>query len=120
MKKPFEGINVLDFCWAGVGPLAVNYLAFYGATVVKVESYDRPDPLRTLPPFKDGKAGVERSYHFAYTQMAPRYSITLNLKHPKGIELAKRLVGWSDIVAESWATGAMEKMGLDYESLKKI
>ena len=86
-QRPFEGINVLDFSWAGVAPLSVNYLSFYGATVVKVESHERPDPLRTLAPFRDGIPSPERSYHFAYTQMSKRYSATLNLEHPKGLEL---------------------------------
>jgi benzylsuccinate CoA-transferase BbsF subunit len=120
MKQPFEGINVLDFCWAGVGPIAVNYMGFFGATIVKVESHERMDPLRTLAPFKGGAPSPERSFHFAYTQMAPRYSITLNLADPKGIELANRLVAWADVVCESWSTGQMEKMGLDYEHLKEI
>ena len=89
-QRPFEGINVLDFSWAGVAPLSVNYLSFYGATVVKVESHERPDPLRTLAPFRDGIPSPERSYHFAYTQMSKRYSITLDLEHPKGLDLIKK------------------------------
>jgi benzylsuccinate CoA-transferase BbsF subunit len=119
-SRPFEGLNVLDFTWAGVGPLTANYLAFYGATVIKLVSQKRPDVLRTLGPFKDGIPGLERSYHFSYVQQAKRYDITLNLDHPKGIELVKRLVGWADVVVESFATGAMEKLGLDYDNLKKI
>ncbi len=119
-KPPFDGINVLDFTWAGVGPHSVNYLGFYGATIIKVESRKRPDVLRTLAPFKDGIPGVERGYYFGATQVAPRYDITLNLDHPKGKDLIKKLVSWADVVAESWATGAMEKAGLDYENLKKI
>jgi benzylsuccinate CoA-transferase BbsF subunit len=119
-KRPFDGLNVLDFTWAGVGPLSVNYLGFYGATIIKVESHNRPDVLRTLAPFKDGIPGVERGYYFAFTQVAKKYDITLNLDHPKGKELIKKLVSWSDVVVESWATGAIEKAGLDYESLKKI
>jgi benzylsuccinate CoA-transferase BbsF subunit len=118
--RPFEGLNVLDFTWAGVGPLTANYLAFYGATVIKLEFQKRPDVMRTLAPFKDGKPGLERSYHFSYVQMGKRYSITLNLDHPKGIELAKKLISWADVVVESWATGALEKMGLDYDHVKEI
>jgi benzylsuccinate CoA-transferase BbsF subunit len=119
-NRPFEGVKVLDFTWAGVGPFTVNYLAFYGATVIKVESRDRPDPIRSLIPFKDGIPGPERSYYFAYTQSAKKFDITLNLRQAKGIDLAKRLVAWSDVVIESFATGAVEKWGLDYEHLKEI
>jgi benzylsuccinate CoA-transferase BbsF subunit len=119
-SRPFEGVNVLDFTWTGVGPQGVNYLMFYGATAIKVESRKRPDTLRNLGPFKDGIPNLERSYYFTFAQPAKKYDITLNLDHPKGIELAKRLVAWADVVAESFATGAMEKWGLDYDNLKKI
>jgi benzylsuccinate CoA-transferase BbsF subunit len=119
-SRPFEGVNVLDFTWAGVGPHTVNYLIFFGATAIKVESQKRPDTLRTLGPFKDGIPNLERGYYFAFSQSAKRYDITLNLDHPKGIELAKRLIGWADVVVESFAGGVMEKWGLDYDSLKKM
>ena len=52
--------------------------------------------------------------------MGKRYNITLNLAHPKGKELARKLVAWADIVADSFATGTMERWGLDYDNLKKI
>jgi benzylsuccinate CoA-transferase BbsF subunit len=119
-RQPFEGVKVLDFTWAGVGPLTVNYLAYYGATVIKVESRTRPDVMRSLSPFKDGIPGLERSYYFAFAQSGKRYGITLNLEHPKGIELAKRLVVWADVVVDSFVTGIMEKWGLDYDNLKKL
>jgi benzylsuccinate CoA-transferase BbsF subunit len=48
------------------------------------------------------------------------YDLTLNMKHPKGIEVFKRLVAWADVVAEGFTTQEMEKRGLDYEALKKI
>jgi benzylsuccinate CoA-transferase BbsF subunit len=118
--RPFEGINILDFTWTGTGPFSLNPLAFYGATIIKVESRERPDALRSLGPFKDGIAAPEQSYYFAYCQTGKRYNITLNMSHPKAKELAGRLVAWADIVADSYATGTMEKWGLDYDSLKKI
>jgi crotonobetainyl-CoA:carnitine CoA-transferase CaiB-like acyl-CoA transferase len=118
--QPFEGVKVLDFTWLGVGPLAVNYLAFYGATAIKVESSIRPDPLRHLTPYKDGIRGLERSYYWAHAHPAKRLDITLNLNHPKAIEIARRLVAWADVVAESFLPGTMEKWGLGYEDLKKI
>ena len=119
-KKPFEGINVLDFTWIGVGPRTVSYLAYYGATVIKVESAARPDPVRHATPYKGGISGLERSYRFAYLQHVKRYDITLNLNHPKGIEIVKRLVDWADVVADGYTAGTMEKWGLGYQDLKKI
>jgi benzylsuccinate CoA-transferase BbsF subunit len=119
-KKPFEGINVLDFTWIGVGPRTVSYLGYYGATLIKVESAARPDPVRHATPYKGGISGLERSYRFAYLQHVKRYDITLNLNHPKGIEIVKRLVGWADVVVDGYTAGTMEKWGLGYQGLKKI
>lgn len=115
----FDGIKVADFTRFGVGPLTTMYLAYYGATVVRIESRMRPDGLRTSPPFKDGKPGIDRSGYFAYFN-ANKYSIAINLREPKGIETARKLVAWADVVAENYAPGVMERLGLSYEDLKKI
>jgi benzylsuccinate CoA-transferase BbsF subunit len=119
-SRPFEGINILDFTWAATGPHSLNPLAFFGATIIKVESRGKFDGLRTLGPFKDGIADPEHSYSFAYSQSGKRYNVTLNLSHPKGMEIIKKLIKWADIVADSYSTGTMEKWGLDYEGVKKI
>jgi crotonobetainyl-CoA:carnitine CoA-transferase CaiB-like acyl-CoA transferase len=118
-KKPFEGIKVVDFTWAAVGPLTTRYLADYGATVIRIESRARPGLLRTTPPFKEGRPGVDRAGYFAIYN-PNKYSMTINMKHPKGIRLVKKLLGWADVVADSFTTGVMEKWGLGYEEIKKI
>jgi benzylsuccinate CoA-transferase BbsF subunit len=120
IKRPFEGIKVLDFTMFGVGPFTTDYLSFYGAEVIKVESNVRPDGCRTITPYKDNKPGLERALYFAYSNPAKKYDITLNLNHPKGVELAKKLVAWADVVAESYVGQTMEKWGLGYDELKKI
>jgi benzylsuccinate CoA-transferase BbsF subunit len=119
-KKPFAGIKVLDLTWAGVGPFTVNPLSFFGATVVKLEGPTRADPLRSMGPFKDGVPSPETGYYFAYSQAAKRYNITLNLSVPRGIEIAKKLVKWADVMVDNYAAGALEKWGLDYEHVKEI
>jgi len=118
--RPFEGIKVLEFCWAGVGPFSLNYLAYYGAEVIKVETTLRPDITRTGAPYKDNIPGLERSATFAWTHPVKKYDITLNLNHPRGIEIAEKLVARADVVGESFTAGKMEKFGLGYEDLKKI
>ena len=118
--KPFEGIKILEFNWAGVGPFSLSYFAYYGAEVIKVETSRRPDITRTGSPFKDGIPGAERSSYFSWTHGVKKYDVTLNFNHPKGLELAKRLVAWADIVGESFTAGVMGKYGLAYEDLKKI
>lgn len=119
-SQPFAGVNVLDFTWAGVGPFTTNYLAFYGAMVIKVESRTHTDITRIMTPYKDNIPGIERSAYFTWSNPAKKYGITLNLNHPKGVEIARRLVAWADIVAESFTAGTMEKWSLGYEDLKKI
>ncbi|MBN1849924.1 MAG: CoA transferase [Deltaproteobacteria bacterium] len=118
-SKALEGVKILDFTWIAAGPLTTIYLAKCGATVVKVESMAKPDGVRTSPPYIKGKAGLSRSMQFS-NDNANKLSIAINLKHPKGIEIAGRLVAWADIVAENMRPGAMEKLGLGYEDLKKI
>jgi benzylsuccinate CoA-transferase BbsF subunit len=117
---PFEGVNILDFTWMGVGPFSVNHLLYYGATAIKVESKSRPDAVRYATPYKDGVAGLDRNYYFPFTHPVSSFDITLNLSHPGGVALAKKLVSWADIVAESFTAGTMEKWGLGYEDLVKI
>jgi benzylsuccinate CoA-transferase BbsF subunit len=119
-NEPFEGVKILDFTWMGVGPQSLSYLVFYGATAIKVDSFVRPDPMRFITPYKDGVAGLDRSYTFAYCHGMSEYDVTLNLSHPKGLGIARRLVAWADIVAESFTAGTMERLGLGYEDLKKI
>ena len=45
-RKPFEGVKIVQLCWAGVGVYTLNYLSHYGATTIRVETATRPDPVR--------------------------------------------------------------------------
>lgn len=119
-KRTFEKIKVLDFTWAGVGPFSVNFLAYFGATVIKIENMSRPDVTRTNPPFKDGIPDLGHSLYFSYSHPVKKYDITLNLNHPKGVDLVKKLVLQADVFAESFLPGTMEKWGLGYEDLRRI
>lgn len=112
------GLNVADFTWAAVGPVMVNYLGDHGATVVRVESYSYPDICRMISPFK-GRRSLETSGFFTHHNTS-KYSVSWNLRSPKGRELALRLVRWADVVTENFVPGTMAKLGLDYETLKEI
>lgn len=116
---PFEGLKVLTFAWGLVGPLIIRYLADYGATVVHVESAKRPDIGRIAAPYKDGKPGINRSLSFVYLH-ANEYSFALDLSNPRGLDIARRLMVWCDVVVESFSSGVMEKLGLGYEAINKI
>jgi benzylsuccinate CoA-transferase BbsF subunit len=124
-KKPFEGVKMVQLCWAGVGVYTCNYLSHYGATTIRVETATRPDPVRLFAPFaptnQPGEpVGLERSSFYTITHTAPEMDIALNFKHPEAIEIFKKLVAWADVVAEGFPAGVMDKLGLDYEGLKKV
>ena len=118
-KQALEGLKVADFCWVLAGPIVGLYLAHHGATVIRIESMRRPDTLRLSVPFKDNIPGVNRAGSWDYVN-SNKLSMSLNLDHPKGIEVAKRLVAWSDVAGESFAPGIMERFGLGYNELKKV
>ena len=77
------------------------------------------DSLRSSRPYKDGVAGINRSGYFADRNSSKR-SITLNLKTQAGKELARRLIQTSDIVANNFTPGTMEKFGLGYQDVREI
>ena len=87
-----EGIKVADFTWVWTGPLTTKGLADFAATVVKVESRKVLDVERTMPPYKDDIPGLNRTISFNSLNTS-KLSVTLNLALPRGVELAKRLVG---------------------------
>jgi benzylsuccinate CoA-transferase BbsF subunit len=99
--------------------MTTKTLADQGAEVIKIEGKSRPDVWRVSPPFKDNVVGYNRGGVFNVINTSKK-SITLNLSKPKGLDIAKRLVAWADVVTENFAGGAMEKMGLGYEELRKI
>jgi benzylsuccinate CoA-transferase BbsF subunit len=114
-----ENVVIVNFGWVLAAPVTTKYLADLGAKVIRVESIHRPDPLRTNTPYKDNIPGVNRSaYHALYNPN--NYSMALNLKHPKGVEIAKRLVAKSDVVVENFTPGSMKRLGLSYEDLAKV
>lgn len=118
-EKIFEGIKVADFTWVGVGPITIKNLADHGATVVHIESHTHLDTLRMTPPFKDGIPGVDRSA-FKADYNTNKYGISLDINTPRGVEIARELILWADVVAESFSPRAMGKWGLDYESIRKV
>lgn len=131
-KRPFEGLKVLDFTWGGVGPFQANFLAYYGAMVVRIESAARPDVTRQgsnvnpkliekfAEAFKDPKTRLEFGPAFAVTHPVKKYGISLNLNKPEAVEIFRKLAKWADVFVESFTTGTLEKRGLGYEDLKKI
>lgn len=115
----FSGLKILAYCWAVVGPLTMKFFADHGATVIRVETSQRPCTMRTSAPYKDRKPGINRGGYFNYFN-ANILSLSLNMGHPRALDIAKRIVAKSDVFMENYTPGVIEKWGLDYEELKKI
>ncbi len=104
---PLAGVRVVDLTWAVAGPTATMILASLGAEVIKVETSLRLDVLRHVEP-----TGA--------TTNREKQAVTLNLRHPGAVELLKRLVAVSDVVADSFRPGVMDGLGLGYEQLRAV
>ena len=116
---PFEGVNIADFSWVGVGPISTKYLADHGATVVRVETANPMDILRVAGPFKDRVPGPDRTQFFADYNTS-KMGLTLDLKNPAGLEVAKKLIAWADIFTESFTPGTVDSLGIGYEAARAI
>lgn len=106
------GLTVLDFSAFVAGPYASRLMADMGASVIKVEPPEGEN-LRGLPPLSNGMGGF-----FSAMNLGKR-SITIDLKKPEGIDLARRLAAKSDIILENFRPGVMKRLGLDYETLSE-
>jgi crotonobetainyl-CoA:carnitine CoA-transferase CaiB-like acyl-CoA transferase len=118
-RLPFEGVKFADFSWIGVGPITAKVFADHGATVVHVETDKPADRLRLVGPFKDGVAGINRCQFFASFNTS-KLSLQLDLKHPEGVAIAKRLIQWADICLDSFTAGTMGALGLGYDVAREI
>ncbi len=116
---PLAGIRVADFTWVWAGPHATLQLAHLGAEVIRIETLQRPCVTRLLPPWPDGIPGPNRSGYFNQFNQGKR-SIVIDLKTAEGLELARRLVACSDVVAENFAAGVMDRLGLGWEVLRTL
>lgn len=115
----FECIKVVDLTWVITGPLIARHMSSYGATVVHVESATRPDFLRVSQPYKDNTPGLDRSGWWA-NYNSDKYSLALNIRHPKASIIMKRLIEWCDVFIENFSPGVVQKLGLDYKRAKEL
>jgi crotonobetainyl-CoA:carnitine CoA-transferase CaiB-like acyl-CoA transferase len=112
MNAALEGIRVLDFSHALAGPFCTLMLADFGARVFKLESKSGGDMGRGWgPPF----AGEQSSFFLGLNR--GKYGISIDLKKPEGLDLCLRLVDQMDVLVENFRPGAMQRLGLGYETL---
>ena len=116
--KPLAGIKVVEFGTLIAGPFCSRILGEFGAEVIKIEAPGEGDPLRKwrkLYPTGEGETSL-----WWFVQARNKQSVTLNLKHPQGVEIARKLVAEADMVVENFRPGVMEKLGLGWDVLSAI
>lgn len=119
--KPLAGMRIIDLGWVWSGPYACMMLAHLGADVIRIESSLRPCLLRILPPWPGGKPASAEAGGGTFTNNnLGKRSISLDLKTPDGIAVARRLIATSDAVVNNYAAGVIERLGLGYEELRKV
>ena len=106
MSLPLEPYTVIDLTRARSGPTCVRQLAEMGAKVIKVESREQDDFTRDEFDFQN----LHRN----------KRSMTLDLKHPKGVEVLKKLVAKADVLVENFRPDVKNRLGIDYETLSKV
>jgi len=117
MSKPFAGVKILDFTRVLAGPYASYQLALLGADVIKVEAREG-DEMRFGTRSNDWeKRGMAAPW---VAVNAGKRSITMDLKSPKAIEAIMRMVPKVDVVMENFRPGVMDKLGIGWETLKKV
>ncbi len=129
---PLQGVKILDFAWFLASAGGTRFLAALGAESYKVEWKDNPDTRLAamapvggraardaatgpLPGVKDPDMGGQFN-----NKNSGKRGISLNIRHPKGLAIAKDLVRVCDIVAEGFSPGVLQRLGLGYDVMKKI
>ena len=122
--KPLEGLVVLDLTRFLAGPYCTLLLGGLGANVIKIEPPQGGEAHRNRAPF-GGPNGASMSRQteddiglMVLHRARNKKSITLNLRDPQGTTLFKQLVKKADVVVENFSPGTIDKMGLDYETLR--
>jgi crotonobetainyl-CoA:carnitine CoA-transferase CaiB-like acyl-CoA transferase len=115
MTLPLAGVRILDLSQLLAGPYGTMILADLGAEVIKIEKPGEGDIGRGMPPH----FFHEESVYFISINRNKK-SMTLDLKSPEGLEIFCRLVKLSDVVYDNFRPGVVEKLRIDYETLKEI
>lgn len=114
VEGPLSGMRIVELGHFVAAPFCTRILADLGAEIIKVETPSRGDPVRTWGEMVDGKS-LWWSVHGRNKK-----SVTLNLKHPDGIVLAKRLIETADGVVENFKPGQLERWGLGPDVMAAI
>jgi crotonobetainyl-CoA:carnitine CoA-transferase CaiB-like acyl-CoA transferase len=108
---PLSGVRVVEFCHVIMGPTCGMILGDLGADVIKVEPAPHGDNTRRM---------VGSGAGFFPTYNRNKRSLALDMKTPEGMEIAKKLIATADVLTENFRPGAMDALGLGYESVKEL
>jgi CoA:oxalate CoA-transferase len=117
MRKPLEGLLVLEFSQFLAGPSAGLRLADLGARVIKIERPVKGESGRQIAIKNIFIEGDSLVFH---TINRNKESYAADLKNPEDLEMVKKLIGRADIMTHNFRPGVMEKIGLDYASVQQI
>jgi crotonobetainyl-CoA:carnitine CoA-transferase CaiB-like acyl-CoA transferase len=112
--RPLAGISVLDLTRMAAGPFCAEMLSDLGAVVTKIEEPGIGDPTRRNVPMIDGLS----SYFLSFNR--GKRSVSLDMKTPEGRDTVLALIAEADVVVENFRPGVMERLGLDYDVVKKL
>ncbi len=115
MTAPLAGIKVVEISVAMAGPFCGMLLGDYGADVIKIERTEVGDDSRAWSPYFYGAMG----YYYASANRNKR-GMALDLKTEEGVRIARSLIEDADVLVHNYRVGALERLGLDYESLSRI
>lgn len=118
-RAPLAGVKIVDLFWVVAGPGGTRMLADYGATVIHVESRNRLDMARAVPPYIDAVTDPERAALF-HTTNANKLGLSLDLGTAGGRAVLEDLIEWADVITESFSVGVIARMGFDYERIRTI
>lgn len=113
MSGPFEGVNVLDLGSMVAGPGAATVMSDQGANVIKIEPTGMGDVMRYLSSMRGGVSGLYHSVNRG------KRSMCLDMKSEEGVALLQKLAEKTDVVMQNYRPGVAERLGVDYDSLRK-
>lgn len=120
-QQPLHGIRVVDFSMGWAGPLCTRTLADLGADVIKIEAIQYPDWFRGVdrrPAYVESHT-YEKRVRFCILNRNKR-GITLNLKRPQGLAIAKRLLAGADVAIDNYSVDVLPRLGLGYDILRTL
>lgn len=121
MRRPLEGLKVLDLTHGVAGPYCTMVLGDLGCDIIKIEKPERGDATRYM--------NVSERFHTDIPRVGGDYFLAINrnkraisveLKSTEGRKICEELAAWADIVVQNFRPGVTERLGLDYQSLRKF